>query len=168
MSNHKYNQNVLIGAAVAAGILGTLTSLLGFKKNGKRLSEQAKEMAHQVLDTGDVVNKKMVLGGITGGLVGAAAALLLAPKSGSDLIKDMARPFSQEIAHARSSVTKHKKKSHAALAKTKTKIVNKVAKKKSDLASKAKKITKRARTASAALSKGAADREKNVSEVKES
>lgn len=106
MSNHKYNQNLLIGAAVAAGIIGTLTSYLGFKKKGRKWSEQAKGIASHVLETGEALNKKLVLGSVAGGLVGAAAALLLAPKSGSDLIKDLAGPFSHKVGEVRSEAAK--------------------------------------------------------------
>ncbi len=106
MSNHKYNnQHLLIGAAVAAGILGTLTGLLGTSKP-KGFAGHARNLANQVLDSSDMVNKNMVLGGLAGGIVGAAAALLLAPKSGSELIKDITS-FSFDGAHSHS--TSHKK-----------------------------------------------------------
>jgi gas vesicle protein len=101
MSNQKYNQNLLIGAAVASGIIGTLTRLLGGKKNNMVWSKQARNIANQVFATGEVLNKRMVLGGMVGGLVGAAAALLLAPKSGADLMKDIARPFLHQRERAR-------------------------------------------------------------------
>lgn len=37
----------------------------------------------------------MMLGAIAGGVIGAAAALLCAPKKGTELIKGMASPFSR-------------------------------------------------------------------------
>ena len=39
-------------------------------------------------------NHNVLLGGLVGGLIGAAAALLLAPKAGSELIEDIIRTFS--------------------------------------------------------------------------
>lgn len=43
------------------------------------------------------MNKNIVLGGVAGGLVGVAAALLLAPKPGSQLIKDVYKPLGPVI-----------------------------------------------------------------------
>lgn len=102
MSNHKHYQNLLIGSAVAvAGILGTLTGILGHKKNGSRWSKQAKNIMCKAMESGEHLNKKMILGGVAGGLIGAATALLLAPKSGSDLRKDIAHPFLHQGSYLR-------------------------------------------------------------------
>lgn len=38
-------------------------------------------------------NRNFVIGGIAGSLVGAAVALLLAPKAGHDLLHDLSQPF---------------------------------------------------------------------------
>lgn len=38
--------------------------------------------------------KQFIVGGIAGGLLGAAVALLFAPKSGSELMKDLSNTFS--------------------------------------------------------------------------
>lgn len=107
MSNHKYNQNLLIGAAMAVGILGTLSTLFCSTRNNKRGKEKAKELAKQLIEKKEVFNKKLILGGISGGIVGVTTALLLAPKAGSDLIKDIYRPFAHSVKPARSS--SHKK-----------------------------------------------------------
>jgi gas vesicle protein len=162
MSN-KYNQNLLIGAAVAAGILGTLTGLLGVKKTNKGWAGQAKDL----LD-GEMVNKNMVLGGVAGGLVGAAAALLLAPKSGAELIKDIAHPFTHEGTSKRSTSRKsasHKKSSSRS---TKGKSSRKTSEKKEHHASATRKPAARRRTAAAAPKAAATSHEKEtVSEAKE-
>lgn len=102
MSDEKYNQNLMVGAAVLAGILGTLSALNRSNRTVKGWTEQAKGVANQVLEKGEAVNKNMLLGGVAGGLIGATAALLLAPKAGSELMKDLAHPFSHEE-HARST-----------------------------------------------------------------
>lgn len=114
MLNHKNHQNLLIGVAVAAGLLGSLTGLgfLSSRKEGKRWSNRARRIANQVVETGDVVNKRIVFGGVAGGLLGAATALLLAPKSGAELINDVAHFFSKQNRNVRSAVsraTSHKK-----------------------------------------------------------
>lgn len=38
-------------------------------------------------------NKKLLFGGIIGGVIGMAAALLLAPKAGKDLMREIVHPF---------------------------------------------------------------------------
>lgn len=95
MSNHKVRKNLLVGAAIAAGILGTVSSLM---RNNKKYKENsfAREKEH--------INKKMILGGMAGGVVAAATALLLAPKSGKELIKEIYGPFSKFFKEARAKV----------------------------------------------------------------
>lgn len=162
MSN-KYNQNLLIGAAVAAGILGTLTGLLGVKKTNRGWTGQAKDL----LD-GEMVNKNMVLGGVAGGLVGAAAALLLAPKSGAELLHDITHPFTHEGTTKRSSSRKsasHKKSSSRS---AKGKSSRRSSEKKEHHASASKKPSARRRTAAATSKTAAAHHEKETaSEAKE-
>lgn len=163
MSDQNYNQTILIGAAVAAGILGTLTGLLGFRKTNKGLTEQAKDFACQALEVGDMVNKKMILGGVAGGIVGAVAALFLAPKSGSELIKDITRPFT----HGHSHSTSHKKgRSHPAKSRSARQTISKRSEKKEHHASTTKKAPARRRTAKAAP-KVIASHEKAINEAKE-
>lgn len=83
MSNESHNHHLLIGAAVVAGILGTLSAL--FRSNIGLM--ETKELANQA---GEAVNKNMLLGGLAGGIIGAATALVLAPKPGTELMKDIA------------------------------------------------------------------------------
>lgn len=102
MLNPKTQKNLLIGAAFAAGILGTLTSLL---RNNKVNSTPRKN--------GELLNKRMLLGGMAGGVVAAATALLLAPKSGIELMKDIYSPFSRFVKDGRiASLIKTKKQVH--------------------------------------------------------
>ena len=90
MSNEKNNQNLMVGAAVVAGLLGTLSALVRSNRTVKGWTEQAKNTASHMLEKGEMINKNMLIGGVTGGIIGAATALLLAPKSGSELMKDIA------------------------------------------------------------------------------
>lgn len=106
MSNKNNNQNLIAGAAaIVAGIVGTLSALI---RSNRKVSwkEQAKDVANHVFEkSGEKINKNMLLGGVACGIIGAVTALLLAPKSGSDLIKDLAHPFS-EGSHKRSTARK--------------------------------------------------------------
>jgi gas vesicle protein len=174
MSNHKYNQNLLIGVAVAAGILGTLTSLLGFKKNKKRRSGYPKNFVKHILENGEGLNKKFVLGSVAGGLVGATAALLLAPKSGTDLIHDLSHPFSERAAKVRlgsrrsspHKATSHKKKVFPTIKRSHhQKAESKIVEKKGSKSSGTKKTPSNRRTSTAAHK--IAIHEKNANEVKE-
>lgn len=117
MSNQKDHSNLLIGAALAAGIIGTLTSLFLPKKSRQGWVDQAKEIAHHAVEKTDTVNRNLVLGSLAGGLVGVTTALLLAPKAGSDLIDDMYRPFTNMM-HKKTQASSHAKK---AAHKTKSK-----------------------------------------------
>lgn len=101
---NKYHHNLLVGASVAAGILGTVAQLLRHK-NKPGWIQKAKEKANSLLDRGsnELVNRKMIWGGIAGGILAAATALLLAPKSGSELIRDIRRPFSRHTGLRRSA-----------------------------------------------------------------
>lgn len=88
MSGDSTNQNVMIGTAVMAGILGILSGLIRSNKKVKNWKEQARGMVRGH-DQKEIINKNLIVGGIAGGIIGATAALLLAPKSGSELIKDI-------------------------------------------------------------------------------
>lgn len=166
MSDHNYNQNILIGAAVAAGILGTLTGLLGIKKQSRGWTDQAKDIADRVMESGDIMNTKMILGGLAGGVVGAAAALLLAPKAGADLIKDLAKPFSDHVKSSRSTSSKSSaQKSGSKKASSKKSGELKVSSAKSEKKSKKKSSSSRRRTAAAP--KASAHSEKGAHEAKE-
>ena len=97
MSKEKLRQNRWLGA-FTAGVLGTLTTL--FSTNAAKKKEPRPERK------GDIFNKKMILGGIAGGMVGAAAALLLAPKSGSELLKGLSNPLSRYLKKAAAPLKK--------------------------------------------------------------
>lgn len=45
---------------------------------------------------GKGVNKKMLLGGLAGGVIGATTALFLAPKAGSEFREDLSHPFTSK------------------------------------------------------------------------
>jgi gas vesicle protein len=89
-------QNFFIGAAVAAGLVGTLTSLLAPRRVNHGWAYHAKAAAEKILKK-EKSNKHWMLGSITGGLVGITTALLFAPKSGKKLMQDLASPFLNEI-----------------------------------------------------------------------
>lgn len=76
MLKHKLQQKLWMGAA--SGILGTISSLIHNKKSKE---------TH--------FNRGMLLGGVTGAVVGAAAALLFAPKAGNELIQDIIHPLTR-------------------------------------------------------------------------
>lgn len=103
-------QNFFIGAALAAGLVGTLTSLLAPRRINKGWASHAKAASERMLENREKSNKNWMLGSIAGGLVGVTTALLFAPKSGKNLMKDLAEPF------------QHKKE---VIAKTAKKVINK-------------------------------------------
>ncbi len=117
MSNNKYSSNFLIGAAVAAGVLSALSTLLRPRKNRGGWSEQAKDLAQQMINRHDLLNKNFVLGGMAGGIVGVTTALLLAPKAGSELIKDIYHPFAHDHERKSKSASRTKKVAHKSKAK---------------------------------------------------
>lgn len=104
MSDESNNHNLIVGAAVVAGILGTLSALLKSNKTVQCWTDQAKDAACQLMDRGEAVNKTLLLGGVAGGLIGATAALLLAPKAGSELVQDIAHTLThpKEFLHSTS------------------------------------------------------------------
>jgi|GEM_PF-3523714 len=87
MSDKKQCQSLVMGAAIVTGIVGTFSALIYFSHADNEKERKEKR---------EIINKNVVLGGVAGGLVAAATALLLAPKAGSELIKDLAHPFSNE------------------------------------------------------------------------
>jgi hypothetical protein len=98
MSEEKFKENLFVGATTLMGILGTLSTMLRLNRFPK-WRDQAKEAANINLEKGEKVNKNFMLGGIAGGLIGAATALLLAPKAGYDLVKDLFLHFSHGKEH---------------------------------------------------------------------
>ena len=78
----------LIGTAFN-GIVGTISTFLEPKSRGEKIIHHVQEFAEQLnlLRRKNHFNRNLFIGGIAGGLVGAATALLLAPKSGEKLIK---------------------------------------------------------------------------------
>jgi gas vesicle protein len=93
----KYQQRkaLLIGAAALAGLIGTLSTIFMPKRsNQKRWMDKARNIGGQMNLHGfyphaDTINKNLMLGGLAGGIVGITTALLLAPKSGTELMKDI-------------------------------------------------------------------------------
>lgn len=174
MTKENHHQGIYIGAAVVAGILGTLSALMNSNRKVQEWTGQAKDVAQQVLEKGEMINKKMVLGGVAGGLIGAAAALLLAPKSGAELIKDLSHPFSHQGEHGRSTSRKsasrksvaHKKGVRSARSGATHKATAKTAEHKSHKASAKKKSPNRRRTATA-LKQAATVAENRISEASE-
>jgi gas vesicle protein len=121
MSNSKQT-NLLLGTTLAVGLMGTISSFLRAKKKSKTWKDNARKIALQLMKK-NVINKNMVLGSFAGGLVGVTAALLLAPKSGADLLKDISHPFSSQekisppLADAKTNYTQVKKTNHRAAPK---------------------------------------------------
>ncbi len=102
-------QNFFIGAAVAAGLVGTLTSLLAPRRANQGWASQTRTAAGKIFENRERSNKNWMLGSIAGGLVGMTTALLFAPKSGKNLIKDLAEPFQkkkEEVGKAAKKVSK--------------------------------------------------------------
>lgn len=98
-------QNFLIGAALA-GLAGTLTTLLVPKK--PRHVRNSFEASNSY--------KNWMWGSLTGGLVGVTTALLFAPKSGKNLVKDIAEPFLKKEEKVRKSTktkAKHANSTHS-------------------------------------------------------
>jgi gas vesicle protein len=100
MREENNHQNLLIGAAVVAGVLGTLSALMRSNHTVHGWTAHARDAANHMME-GDMVNKNLLLGGVAGGLIGAAAALLLAPKAGSELIEDITHTLIGEGEHKR-------------------------------------------------------------------
>ncbi len=174
MSDEKNNQNLIVGVAVVAGILGTLSALVRSSQTIQDWAEQAKSSGSHAIEKSEAVNKNMLLGGVAGGLIGAAAALFFAPKAGSDLIKDFSHPFSHQEEHpepSRKSTAKPVTKKNPPRKKEASSSVKNqphVAEEDKSSKSPAKKKTPRRRTATAALKNAVSDPEKVVDEVAES
>jgi gas vesicle protein len=89
MSDKKQCQSLVMGTAIFTGIVGTLSALMYFNHADKG----EKEKICLGVQKKEIFNKNAILGGVAGGLVAAATALLFAPKAGPELIKDLAHPF---------------------------------------------------------------------------
>lgn len=99
MSKDKNSHPYLIGAVVA-GVLGALSVLSRKSCTFREWSDEAVDFASHLVENGMPVNKitkTRLLGGIAGGLIGTAAALLLAPKAGKNLIRDITAPFGRGV-----------------------------------------------------------------------
>jgi len=72
--------------AFAGGILGTVSTILKWNQRKNRIGKSSERA---------FLNHQMMLGGLAGGLIGAAAALLFAPASGARLRQEVVRPFSR-------------------------------------------------------------------------
>lgn len=104
-----YKQHLLVKTALTS--LFTLISMSRPKKVSKGWIEQAKKVANQMtIRRKGMMNKNIILGGVAGGLVGVATALLLAPKPGSQLIKDVYKPIAPAIRNLFSQTVKKTRK----------------------------------------------------------
>ena len=68
------------------------------------------------MDKSELPNKNLLIGGLAGGLIGAAAALLLAPKSGTDLVKELVNLLTEGSIKPKKGNGKKKVVRHAAAA----------------------------------------------------
>lgn len=120
MSNYRNNNNFLLGALMG-GIIGGATGLLFAPKKGEDLrcdladgynrindmtrtfTDKAKKLAHLNHNHNgydeEHSRKNFILGTVAGTLVGAMTAFLLAPKSGSQLRKDLSNKYSEIAEH---------------------------------------------------------------------
>lgn len=101
MDNQKFNKKAFwLGTAAVAGLLGTLRTLFWSQNNNRRTERWRNEQSRYtqralnwMKSKTERSNKNLFLGGIAGSLMGAATALLLAPKAGKELIQDLAQPL---------------------------------------------------------------------------
>ena len=97
MTKNRYsgqNPSLLLGVAAVAGLAGGLAALLRSSRREPLWKERCKGISHAMLHSTDHLNTNLLLGGLAGGLVAVTAALLLAPKPGSELIQDLTDAFS--------------------------------------------------------------------------
>ncbi len=99
----KNRRDVFLTGAVMAGLLGAVATLLIPRRGRKDWSQQTKDITDRILKemricrpNQEMGNKNFFLGGIIGSLVGVTTALLLAPKPGSQLMKELSRSFQPE------------------------------------------------------------------------
>lgn len=100
MANNNNKNVLLVGAAVAAGIAGTLATFF-WPERERGLTEKAKKTANTMLDglknlnakREGVMSQDFVIGSVAGSLIAATTALLLAPKAGKDLLSDISKFF---------------------------------------------------------------------------
>jgi gas vesicle protein len=113
MLNDKNESGTFLIGTLIGGLLGTATALLLAPKSGSKLrqdlSDKCCEMSDAVqnwellkstfqeAEKPPVISKNMIIGGIIGGGLAAATSLLLAPKVGKNLRKNIADAY-QEIA----------------------------------------------------------------------
>lgn len=104
----KHHQNKIIMSSVAAfavGLAGAITTYLTSQKKSKTLSSQAKKVAQDMMEGikgwnwthGERLNKNLFIGSIAGSVLGATAAVLLAPKSGKELIGNFIKLFQSHL-----------------------------------------------------------------------
>lgn len=102
-----HKQHLLVKTALTS--LLTLISIARPKKVARGWIERVKKGTNQMtIRRKGIMNKNIIIGGVAGGLVGVATALLLAPKPGSQLIKDVYKPLAPVIRN----VFSHVKKAH--------------------------------------------------------
>ena len=106
MLNDKNESGTFLIGTLVGGLLGTATALLLAPKSGTKLRQDLSDKCCEVSDAVQnwellknafqeaekppVVSTNMIIGGIIGGGLAAATSLLLAPKAGKNLRKNIA------------------------------------------------------------------------------
>lgn len=131
MSDHKRHHFILSSTATCAGIFASLARLLSSRKPKSSWRDTPRELKNRIIGSKNRVNTNILLGGLAGGIVAVATALLFAPKSGAKLIRDLTRPFSDSKAREPSGDHKKRapvKKATAEISKAKGKVVKTIQK----------------------------------------
>src|SRR5262249_39085415 len=100
---NKQRKQLWMGA-LAAGIVGTISTLVRLHRKPKKIQSQTIRGLH--------FNQKTMIGSMAGGIIGVATALLLAPTSGAKLLQGISHPISKYLNNSRST-TKKSTRSHA-------------------------------------------------------
>jgi gas vesicle protein len=103
MSHKNNSNNLLMGAAIAAGIAGTLATLLWPEKQPGWT--QAKKVAGDKWETWthprpDHFSRNFLIGSLAGSVIAAATALLVAPMPGKELIREIGESLPGLDGHA--------------------------------------------------------------------
>lgn len=116
----KQAKDFLVGAAIG-GLLGTAAALLVAPKSGKKMREDLNEICNLYCDKSvdwsekakntfngfkhwfqpeeesDNTVRDLLVGGVTGGILGAITGLLLAPKAGSKIRQDLSDRYQEFV-----------------------------------------------------------------------